>query len=168
MLIIKIVATTLLLLLIGDFIATFLYHVPEHVFGKYHLIVHHSNNRSFIRYAMAKKRPQALISGFLGFLPYIISLPCLWQISPLGVMLGLLLAEFHVIWRHSYAGEGDVKTPPIIVSICQKSFITTPERHWQHHLDADMAYGDIFTFYDLPAQYWQKVLTNLHQQLKLS
>lgn len=153
-------------MLIGDFIATFLYHVPEHVFGKYHLIVHHSPNRSFIRFAIARKKPQVLISGFLGFLPYLLPIPSLWQISPLGVILGLLLAECHVIWRHNY--EGEAKTPEIVNQICQKLFITTPQRHWQHHLEVDSTYGDIFTFYDLPAQQWQKLLTSVQQKFKLS
>ena len=49
LLIIKVLVSALLLLLIGDFLATFLYHVPEHIFGKYHLIVHHNSDRSFIR-----------------------------------------------------------------------------------------------------------------------
>jgi hypothetical protein len=40
----------LLLLLIGDFLSTFLYHVPEHIFGKFHSLVHHGKNRSFIHY----------------------------------------------------------------------------------------------------------------------
>jgi sterol desaturase/sphingolipid hydroxylase (fatty acid hydroxylase superfamily) len=167
-LIFRILGVALVLLLIGDLIATFLYHVPEHVFGKYHLLIHHSPNRSFIRYAITNRKPQALVSGFFGFTPYLILIPCLWQLSPLGVILGLLLAEFHLIWRHSYQEEKGTRTPQIIDLICQKLCITTPERHWQHHLHIDSAYGDIFTFYDLPAQSWQKLLTNLRQKLKFS
>ena len=55
MVIIKIVLVAWLLLLIGDFLSTFLYHVPEHIFGKFHSIVHHSKNRSFIHYAVFSK-----------------------------------------------------------------------------------------------------------------
>lgn len=94
MLIIKIVVIILLLLLIGDFIATFLYHVPEHVFGKYHLIVHHSNNRSFIRYAIAKKRPQALISVIaLAFIVRRLST----AVSPKGLTTNFLLFNFNYL-----------------------------------------------------------------------
>jgi hypothetical protein len=159
---IQIILVAFFLLLIGDFLATFIYHVPEHVFGKYHTIVHHSPNRSFIRYAIASRCPQALIYGFLGFAPYLISLIFLWQISLGGAMLGLILAELHVLWRHS--SEGESKTPPIIARFCSLICITTPERHWLHHKDSMSAYGDIFTFYDLPAQAWLKFLTSLRKK----
>ena len=36
--------------------------------------------------------------------------------------------------------------------------ITTPERHWLHHQDARVAFGDIFNFFDPPAQVWFKFL----------
>lgn len=158
---IKVILVAFFLLLIGDFLATFLYHVPEHVFGKYHTRVHHSNNRSFIRYAIAYKRPQALILGFLGFAPYLVPAVFLGQISTWGVIIGLILAEIHVIWRHST--EGESKTPPRISRFCELIYITTPERHWLHHLDAMNAYGDIFTFYDRPAKAWLKFLTSLKE-----
>ena len=57
---IRLLATASLLLLLGDFVATFCYHVPEHVFGKFHSIVHHSPKRSFIRYAIKNRQPIAL------------------------------------------------------------------------------------------------------------
>ena len=41
MLIVKTIVVTVLLLIIGDFLSTFFYHVPEHVFGKFHTLVHH-------------------------------------------------------------------------------------------------------------------------------
>lgn len=157
MLIIQSLLVVLFLLMIGDFIATFLYHVPEHVFGKYHQIIHHSSNRSFIRYAITHKKPQVLMFGFLGVTPYIIPIPFLWHISPLGVILGLIMAEMHVIWRHNEKG----KTPYRIVHICQILFITTPEIHQQHHQNINSAYGDIFTFYDNPAKIWLRILSNL-------
>jgi hypothetical protein len=155
----KIILVAFFLLLSGDFLATFAYHVPEHVFGKYHTLVHHSPQRSFIRYAIASKRPQALIIGFLGVAPYLIAAICLWPISAWGAILGLILAEIHVIWRHS--SEGESKTPEAWVRFCQSIYITTPERHWLHHQDAMIAYGDIFTFYDRPARAWLQFLRSL-------
>jgi sterol desaturase/sphingolipid hydroxylase (fatty acid hydroxylase superfamily) len=50
--------------------------------------------------------------------------------------------------------------------ICNLFYITTPERHWLHHQDATVAYGDIFTFYDKPAQAWLRVLLLLKRQFK--
>lgn len=159
------VATSILL--IGDFFSTFLYHVPEHVFGKYHNIIHHGKNRSFIRYALLTKNPLVLISGFLGVLPFFIFLPLSWQISPLGSILGVLLGELHVIWRHSYPTE-ERQTPEKLALICHLFFITTPERHWLHHRDANLAYGDIFTFYNRPAQAWLRFLTAIAQNKRIS
>ncbi len=57
---IKAVITAWLLLLVGDFFSTFFYHVPEHVFGKFHSIVHHGKNRSFLHYAVLTKNPLVL------------------------------------------------------------------------------------------------------------
>jgi hypothetical protein len=149
-------------LLIGDFLATFVYHVPEHIFGKFHIIVHHGKNRSFIRYAISKKNPWVLINGFLAALPYLIFVPWFWQISPLGTILGLALAEFHVVWRH--ISLINWQTPLLIRRICHLLFITTPERHWLHHQDGNVAYGDIFTFYDRPAQVWLRFLLSLKKK----
>lgn len=156
---IKIVSVTFLLLLIGDFLSTFLYHVPEHVFGKFHSIVHHSKNRSFIHYAVLNRNPLVLLDGLLGALPYFIFIPWFWQISPLGSILGLALGEFHVVWRH--VSIINWKTPLFLERICNLLFITTPERHWLHHQNAQIAYGDIFTFYDRPAQVWLRFLISL-------
>jgi sterol desaturase/sphingolipid hydroxylase (fatty acid hydroxylase superfamily) len=160
LLLIKTISVAVLLLLIGDFVATFFYHVPEHVFGKYHNIVHHSLNRSFVRYAIKNKRPQALIIGFLAVVPYLLPLPWLWQISPSGVILGLILAQLHVIWRHS-----TVKTPVVIAQFCNLIQITTPERHNLHHEDMMSAYGDVFAFFDRPAQSWLQFLSNFSKQV---
>lgn len=162
MLAIKIVSVAFLLLLTGDFLSTFLYHVPEHVFGKFHSIVHHGKNRSFIHYAVLTRNPLVLLDGLLGALPYFIFLPWFWQISPLGSILGLALGELHVVWRHVSAIHW--KTPPLIERICNLLFITTPERHWLHHQNAQAAYGDIFTFYDKPAQVWLRFLILVKQK----
>jgi hypothetical protein len=160
---IQIVLVAVFLLLIGDFLSTFLYHVPEHVFGKFHAIVHHGKNRSFIHYAVLTRNPLVLLDGLLGAIPYFIFIPWFWQISPLGTILGLAFGEFHVVWRH--VSTINWKTPPLIQQMCNLLFITTPERHWLHHQDAQVAYGDIFTFYDQPAQVWLQFLTSLKKKL---
>jgi hypothetical protein len=162
--VLKAALVAFLVLLSGDFIATFFYHVPEHIFGKFHIIVHHSNNRSFIRYAVLTKKPIVLITGFLGVLPYLIFVPWFWTVSHTGTLLGLLLAEFHVVWRHT--SLLNYQTPDFIKGICNVLCITTPERHWLHHEDAKAAYGDIFTFYDKPAQAWFRVLLLLKKRLR--
>ena len=159
MVIIKIVFVAWLLLLIGDFLSTFLYHVPEHVFGKFHSIVHHGKNRSFIHYAVLTQNPLVLLDGFLGALPYFVFLPVGWRISPTGTVLSLVLGECHVIWRH--VSVINWQTPKAISVLCRLLFITTPEIHWLHHNNANLAYGDIFTFYDRPAQKWKRFLTRV-------
>lgn len=149
----KTILTAILLLLLGDFISTFLYHVPEHVFGKFHSLVHHGKNRSFIHYAVLTRNPLVLLDGFAGALPYFLFIPLLWHISPLGTIIGLILGELHVIWRH--VSVFNWQTPRIIQVLSNLLFITTPERHWLHHQNANLAFGDIFTFYDRPARKWR-------------
>ncbi|MGB5966970.1 MAG: sterol desaturase family protein [Spirulinaceae cyanobacterium] len=162
--IIKAVSVAMILLLIGDLISTFLYHVPEHVFGKFHSVVHHSKNRSFIHYAVLTKNPLVILDGALGALPYFLFVPWLWQVSAVGTILGLLLGEFHIVWRHVSLLKW--KTPQPILKVCDFFFITTPERHWLHHENANVAYGDIFSFYDKPAKAWLKALRLFRKKLK--
>ncbi|MEM7649645.1 MAG: sterol desaturase family protein [Cyanobacteria bacterium P01_A01_bin.70] len=152
----RLLLAAVLLLLLGDFVATFGYHVPEHVFGKFHSLVHHSPKRSFVRYAIKNRQPLALIDGFLGAFPYFVFIPWLWLISPWGVGLGLVLAELHVIWRHRFF---PAKPRPIWLSrLCKGLHITTPERHLIHHQCANQAFGDIFAFYGRPAEWWLNYL----------
>ncbi len=153
-----------LLLLLGDFLSTFCYHVPEHVFGKFHSLVHHSKNRSFFHYAVLTRNPLVFIDGAIGAIPYFIFVPWLWQLSPIGTALGLAFGEFHVIWRHVSILKW--QTPKPIEIICKLLFITTPERHWQHHRNAFAAYGDIFTFLDPPAQKWLVLLRFVRRRCK--
>ncbi len=155
----KIFGVAILLLFIGDFLSTFLYHVPEHIFGKFHSLVHHSSNRSFLHYAVLTRNPLVLLDGVLGALPYFVFVPWLWQISPLGTILGLILGEFHVVWRHVSVIKW--QTPKPIFKLCEMLQITTPERHWRHHQDARAAFGDIFNFLDYPAQIWFKCLLSM-------
>lgn len=159
MFLVKIILIATILLLLGDFISTFFYHVPEHVFGKFHSLVHHGKDRSFIHYAVLTKNPLVLLDGFAGALPYFIFIPWLWQISPIGTIVGLFLGEFHVVWRH--ASIINWQTPKLVQILCNCLFITTPERHWLHHKNANLAFGDIFTFYDRPAQKWLFFLISL-------
>ncbi len=158
------VAVAVTLLLFGDFLSTFFYHVPEHVFGKFHTLIHHSKNRSFLHYAVLHRDPWALLDGCLGALPYFVFIPWLWQLSPIGTILGLILGELHVIWRHTTAL--DWQTPKAVQVLCAALFITTPERHWQHHENAQAAYGDIFTFYDQPAQAWLRWLGAVRRKMR--
>ena len=155
----KIFGVAILLLFIGDFLSTFLYHVPEHIFGKFHSLVHHSSNRSFLHYAVLTRNPLVLLDGILGALPYFVFVPWLWQISHLGTILGLILGEFHVVWRHVSVIKW--QTPKPIFQLCEILQITTPERHWRHHQDARAAFGDIFNFLDYPAQIWFKFLLSM-------
>lgn len=161
---IRLLVSALLLLLLGDFVATFVYHVPEHVFGKFHSIVHHSPNRSFVSYAIRMRQPMALVDGFLSAFPYLAFIPLLWLISPWGVGLGLVLAELHVIWRHQF--HPSYRTPTWLVKLCKIFCITTPERHRLHHRYAHRAFGDIFTFYDQPAQHWLRHLRTHKKRLQ--
>lgn len=147
-------------LLIGDFLSTFFYHIPEHVFGKFPSLVHHSPNRRFQHYAVLSRNSLVIIDGLLGALPYLVLIPWLWGISPLGVILG----ELHIIWRHM--SSLDYKTPLFIATVCKVFCITTPERHWLHHQDARLAYGDIFIFFEFPAQVWFKFLLFLKQKFQ--
>lgn len=156
MFVVKIILVTAFLLFIGDFLSTFFYHVPEHVFGKFHSIVHHGKNRSFIHYAVLTRNPLVLLDGFLGALPYFIFIPMGWKISPVGAILAIILGELHVIWRH--VSIINWKTPKAIAFCCDLLFITTPERHWQHHQNSNLAYGDIFTFFHRPAIAWMGLL----------
>ncbi|MBD2182763.1 sterol desaturase [Planktothrix sp. FACHB-1375] len=163
MAVLRCVFSALLLLLIGDFISTFFYHVPAHVFGKFHTLVHHGQkHRSFTYYAIITRNPLVLLHGFLGVVPYLIVVPWLWQLSPLGTILGLLLAELHVLWRHIPISER--KNLNTFDRLCNLFFITTPERHSLHHLNADVAYGDIFTFYDRPGRQWLECLRLLKRR----
>lgn len=160
----RLVLTAGLLLLLGDFVATFGYHVPEHVFGKFHTLVHHSPKRSFVCYAIKHRRPLALVDGFLSAFPYFVFIPWLWLISPWGVGLGLILAELHVIWRHRFSAP---QSRPVWLSqLCKAFGITTPERHQIHHLYADQAFGDIFAFYGKPAEWWLKYLRRLKRRYR--
>lgn len=159
------IACAWLLLFAGDFISTFCYHVPEHIFGKLHLKTHHSADKDFRHYAVLSLQSEILLDGILGAVPYIIPAVFLWNFSPIGVICGLAFGQFHVWWRHtSILGW---RSPFIIRVICKVLFITTPERHWIHHQEPNEAYGDIFTVFNLPAKIWLRWLRLLRSQWRI-
>lgn len=160
------IAVAWLLLVIGDFLSTFLYHVPEHVFGSLHLKTHHSWKKNFRHYAILTLNIQVLLDGILGALPYLIVAVILWFFSPIGVIFGLLLGQFHVWWRHVTALGW--QTHPFVNILCQILFITTPERHWLHHQKTSLGFGDIFTFFEQPAQVWLRWLRLLRMRFRYS
>lgn len=155
-----------LLLFFGDFLSTFVYHIPEHIFGTLHLKTHHSWKKNFRHYAILTLNPEVILDGVLGAIPYLLVAIVLWSFSPVGVICGLLFGQFHVWWRHiTILGE---KTPKWVANLCQLIFITTPERHWIHHQKTNQAYGDIFTFFEEPAKVWLRWLRLFRLYLKQS
>uniref|UniRef100_B8HKU3 Fatty acid hydroxylase n=1 Tax=Cyanothece sp. (strain PCC 7425 / ATCC 29141) TaxID=395961 RepID=B8HKU3_CYAP4 len=160
------IVTAWLLLFLGDFLSTFCYHVPEHVFGRLHLRTHHSVKKNFRHYAILILDFTVLLDGFLGALPYLLIAAGLWQFSPDGVMLGLLLGQLHVWWRHTTVMGWQL--PQSLKGFCQFYGITTPEQHWRHHRNINIGYGDIFTIFDLPARAWLVLLRWLRLKLLYS
>jgi hypothetical protein len=160
----KAVSVVGMLLLLGDLISTFIYHVPEHALGRLHCRIHHEKKQTFQHYAVLSYHPLVMLDGFLGALPYIFLAVVLWSSSPAGTVLGLLLGEFHVVWRHTT--KMGWHTPKWAMALCHACFIVTPEAHWLHHENGAIAFGDIFTFFDKPAQQWLRILIQLKKQLK--
>lgn len=160
------IAAAWLLLFFGDFLSTFCYHVPEHIFGSLHLKTHHSAKKEFRHYAILKFNYLVLLDGFLGAVPYLLVALVLWTFSPVGIVFGILFGQFHVWWRHtSVIGW---QTPKFVNFLCQIIFITTPEQHWLHHQKTNASFGDIFTFFDQPAKVWLCWLRFLRLHLRSS
>jgi Fatty acid hydroxylase superfamily len=160
------IAVAWLLLFFGDFLSTFFYHVPEHVFGSLHLKTHHSWKKDFRHYAILTFNQQVLLDGILGALPYLLVGGILWIFSPVGVICGLLFGQFHVWWRHTSVMGWE--TPKPVNFLCQVLFITTPERHWLHHEKTNAGFGDIFTFFEQPAKTWLSWLRLIRIHLRYS
>jgi len=152
------------LLFLGDCLSTFCYHVPEHIFGKLHLQTHHAPKQRFHHYAVLSLKINVLMDGLLGALPYLIMAIVLWNYSPTGVVIGLLLGQFHVWWRHTTALGW--QTPQLIQTLCRVIGVTTPEQHWLHHRKTTQAFGDIFTYFDYPARVWFRWLRWLRWYLR--
>jgi hypothetical protein len=140
-------------IVVGDFGSTFLYHVPQHIWGKLHLRTHHDRSRSYWDHAVLSRDPEIMLDGFLGALPYIVLAGVLCTLGPwsaAGAITGLLLGQLHVWWRHTC--EIGWKSPAGLVRFARITGLVLPEDHNEHHLDPDVEFGDLFRFYDAPAR----------------
>jgi hypothetical protein len=144
------IAAMLIVLIVGDAASTFLYHVPQHLWGKLHLRTHHDRSRSYWDHAVLSKDPAVLLDGILGALPYIVVVAFVWPVSLGGAIAGLVLGQLHVWWRHTT--ELGWVTPPWVVRIARVLQVVLPEDHDWHHRNPDIEFGDIFRFYDAPAR----------------
>ena len=140
----------LIVLILGDLGSTFLYHVPQHVWGKLHLRTHHDRRRSYWDHAVLSGDPGVLLDGFLGAVPYIILALACAPISVYGAIAGLLLGQAHVWWRHTT--EIGWKSPAWLVRLARTIALVLPEDHDGHHRNPEIEFGDIFRFYDAPAR----------------
>src|SRR5579864_8184402 len=111
------VAAALIVLLVGDFASTFFYHVPQHLWFTLHLRTHHDRKRSYWDHAVLSRNPEVLSDGLYGAVPYLIVAALVWQISWPGALLGLLLGQLHVWWRHTT--ELGWKTPAWIAAVAR-------------------------------------------------
>jgi hypothetical protein len=149
--VISAIAATFIVLLVGDFASTFLYHVPQHVWGKLHLRTHHDRRRSYWDHAVLSRDPQVLLDGFLGAVPYMaIAAFCALYVSAYGAVAGLLLGQLHVWWRHTT--ELGWRTPAWGEKLARALQIVLPEDHDGHHRNPEVEFGDIFRFYDVPSR----------------
>jgi hypothetical protein len=140
----------LIVLVLGDLGSTFLYHVPQHVWGKLHLRTHHDRRRSYWDHAVLSRDLGVLLDGFLGAVPYmVLALVCAW-ISIYGALAGLILGQMHVWWRHTT--EIGWKSPAWLVRLSRVIGLVLPEDHDGHHRNPEIEFGDIFRFYDAPAR----------------
>jgi hypothetical protein len=143
-------AATFIVLLVGDFASTFLYHVPQHAWGKLHLRTHHDKRRSYWDHAVLSRDPQVLLDGLLGAMPYLALAVLCSRISIYGAVAGLLLGQLHVWWRHTT--ELGWRTPAWFVRVARGIGLVLPEDHDGHHRNPEIEFGDIFRFYDAPAR----------------
>jgi hypothetical protein len=144
------VGAMVIVLLVGDFASTFLYHVPQHVWGKLHLRTHHDRRRSYWDHAVLSRDPAVLLDGLLGALPYIALAIACSAISVYGAVAGLLVGQLHVWWRHTT--ELGWRTPGWALRTARVLGIVLPEDHDGHHRNPESEFGDIFRFYDAPAR----------------
>jgi hypothetical protein len=144
------VLATIIVLLVGDFASTFFYHVPQHLWFTLHLRTHHDRRRSYWDHAVLSVNPEVLLDGILGAVPYVIVAALVLPISWEGAILGLVLGQLHVWWRHTV--ELGWVTPGWVRAIARPLQIVLPEDHNGHHQNPDIEFGDIFRFYDAPAR----------------
>lgn len=152
-------AAMLIVLVIGDFASTFLYHVPQHVWGKLHLRTHHDRRRSYWDHAVISRDPAVMLDGILGAIPYIVVAVLCFKLSIAGAAVGLVLGQLHVWWRHTT--DLGWKSPPAVRAICRALAIVLPEDHDGHHRNPEIEFGDLFRFYDAPARKMMVLLRTL-------
>jgi len=140
----------IIVLIIGDFASTFLYHVPQHLWFTLHLRTHHDRRRSFWDHAVLSPDPAVLLDGLFGALPYIAVAGCVARLSWEGALLGLALGQLHVWWRHTT--DLGWRTPAWLCAVARTLGIVLPEDHDGHHRNPDIEFGDIFRFLDGPAR----------------
>lgn len=146
-------ASLAIVLVVGDFGSTFLYHVPQHLWFKLHLRTHHDRTRSYWDHAVISRNPWILLDGFLGAFPYILSAAGLSLLGPAwmaGAIAGLVLGQAHVWWRHTC--EIGWVSPPWLLRFGRAFGFVLPEDHSGHHQNPDIEFGDLFRFYDAPAR----------------
>ena len=144
------IVATLIVLVVGDFASTFFYHVPQHMWGKLHLRTHHDRKRSYWDHAVLSRSPEILLDGLLGALPYIAIAVACASLSVAGAIVGLVLGQLHVWWRHTV--DLGWKSPAWLVRVARVTGLVLPEDHNGHHVNPELEFGDIFRFYDLPAR----------------
>jgi hypothetical protein len=144
------IAALIITLLAGDFLSTFFYHVPQHLWFTLHLRTHHDRRRSYFDHAVLSSDPAVLLDGFLGSVPYLIVALLLWRLSWPGALTGLVLGQLHVWWRHTT--DLGWRTPAWLGRLLRPVGIVLPEDHDGHHRNPDIEFGDIFRFYDAPAR----------------
>jgi hypothetical protein len=147
----SLVLAMLIVLTMGDFASTFFYHVPQHLWFTLHLRTHHDNRRSYWDHAVLSVNWEILLDGFLGAVPYLIVAAFAARISWPGALLGLVLGQLHVWWRHTT--QLGWKTPNWVAAVARPLQIVLPEDHDGHHRNPDIEFGDIFRFYDAPARF---------------
>ena len=143
-------ATALIVLMVGDFLSTFCYHVPQHLWFTLHLRTHHDRRKSYWDHAVLSPDPAVLLDGLLGALPYLAVAALVWRWSWEGATLGLLVGQLHVWWRHT--SELGWRTPEPLAKAARAFQIVLPEDHDGHHRNPEVEFGDIFRFYDAPAR----------------
>jgi len=139
-----------IVLIAGDFASTFFYHVPQHLWFTLHLRTHHDRRRSYWDHAVISRDPSVLLDGALGAMPYILVAALMWRFSWIGSLLGLVLGQLHVWWRHT--SQMGWKTPEPVRQVLRPFWIVLPEDHDGHHRNPNVEFGDIFRFYDAPAR----------------
>lgn len=137
-------------LVAGDFVSTFVYHVPQHLWFTLHLRTHHDRRRPYFDHAVISTDPAVLLDGFLGAIPYLLVAACVWRLSWEGAVAGLAAGQLHVWWRHTT--DLGWRTPRWVAALLRPLQIVLPEDHDGHHRNPDVEFGDIFRFYDAPAR----------------